>query len=418
MAGYAARTGLAQGVHDPLHVRAIVISDEAITVCLLVCEVICVDPALTTRIRERVGTALALPLARILVAATHTHSGPAGLTHTPALPAANDYLGRYDASLADAWVDACVEAATVAQNARQPVRVLAGSASASGVACNRHHPNGVVDTDVPYLAFQRTSGEVIACLYSIACHPTVLGADNLFYSADLTGAICRQLEARWQGAVVVGLTGAAGDISTRFTRRAATFAEMARLATCVSASFDLMDATLVVATNLMATHTFIKVKRKHNADRQALLQRQQIVQDQIARATNAHEYAPLQAEAMGLRIALNTDGSPKADIVTELQGIRIGDTLMLTFPGEMFVAYGLMVRRWCFPMSVLIAGYANDYIGYVPTDTTDDGYETAMAVVAPGAGTQLLDAAFHLAQDLSVSDLRTPPDINERKEAP
>jgi hypothetical protein len=417
LAGYAARAGLAQGVHDALHVRALVISDAAVMVCLIVCEVVCVDLELTTRIREQVAAALDMPHDHILVAATHTHSGPVGLTRTPALPGAVAYMGHYDTVTADTWVAVCIRAAQIAYAARQPARAIVGSVSAEGVACNRNHPDGEVDTDVPWLAFLRTDGAVTGCIYSIACHPTVLGADNLLYSADLTGAICTQLETKWHGAIVIGLTGAAGDVSTRFTRRSATLAEMERLAALVSTRFDLTGGHPLTSAGVMAARTFTRLKLKQTIDRDRLLQRQAQVQSQIASATSEQAIAPLQTEALGIRIALNSASGTQTDVLTEVQALRIGEVLILAFPGEMFVDYGLRIRAVCFPMPVLVAGYANDYVGYFPTDTTDNGYERVIAVVAPGAGDQLMDTALLLARGLFVSHTRAHSDENVHKEA-
>lgn len=45
--------------------------------------------------------------------------------------------------------------------------------------------------------------------------------------------------------------------------------------------------------------------------------------------------------------------------------------------------YGLRVRERLAPAHVLIACYANDYIGYLPTPDAETGYEVNSAIVAP-----------------------------------
>ena len=61
----------------------------------------------------------------------------------------------------------------------------------------------------------------------MACHPTVLNGENLMLSADFPGA----LESCFADAEMVAfVNGSCGDMSTRFTRRESSFAEMERMA--------------------------------------------------------------------------------------------------------------------------------------------------------------------------------------------
>jgi hypothetical protein len=399
MAGYAGRVGVAEGIHDPLHVRALVISDAGATVCILACELVCVDAALTARIREGVARAIGLAPAHILVAATHTHSSSAGVARAPTLSGATRYLGAYDDEITEAWVTCSLDAARSAHDGRTTARALKGRASAEGVAANRNHRDGVYDPDVPWLALLRPSGEVIAWLYSIACHPTVLGADNLFYSGDLTGAISRQLEAVWQDSVAVGLCGAAANISTRFTRRASSFDEMERLAAAVSARFDLAATEGGSSSGVLAAQSVVTLSLRRLHDRTALNRRLNELQTRLDDTLVKEEQAVVEAEVLGIRLALDNTGQPET-VTVEVQALRMGDVLLLGFPGEMFVEFGLAARHTLDPVTVLVAGCANDYIGYIPTDAAADGYETTMAVVASGAGDQLLHTAISLARSL------------------
>jgi hypothetical protein len=404
MAGYSARSGGAVGIHDPLHVRALVIEDERTRVCLLSCEIIAVDADLTARIRAEIARAFGIAAHDVLVAATHTHAGPAGAARTPAVPDASAYMGAYDADCADSVVETCLSAARAAFESRGAARLLSGTAFAGGVAANRAERGGIVDLDVPWLAFVRPSGALAACVYSLACHPTVLGADNLYYSGDLIGAISRQWEAERDGAIMVGLMGAAGDVSTRYTRRAATFAEVERLAARVCASFALDSGVPVALSGLAAASTWVTLPLRPAPDAERVQARRLALQRRLSAPVAAHapdgERAMLQAELLGLNLSLGMSVTAQNTLTAEVQVIDVGGCVILAFPGEMFAAFGLEARRALAPHTVLIAGCANDYIGYVPTETAGDGYETAIAVVAPDAGARLVDGALRLARTL------------------
>ena len=61
--------------------------------------------------------------------------------------------------------------------------------------------------------------------------------------------------------------------------------------------------------------------------------------------------------------------------------LRIGDLLMLAHGGELFCEYGLELKDRCGPGPVMVVGYANDLIGYVPDpDEFDRGGYAATTV--------------------------------------
>src|SRR3974377_959829 len=76
--GYSGREGGAVGVHDDLHARALVVDDGSTSAAPVSPGLIRVDRRLVASIRERASSATGVPASNILVAATHTHAGPAG----------------------------------------------------------------------------------------------------------------------------------------------------------------------------------------------------------------------------------------------------------------------------------------------------------------------------------------------------
>lgn len=410
MAGYALRAAPATGVHDDLFVRALVISDEQSTVCLLSLDLLSVDADLTCQLRAQLARLTGIEPAAVLVAATHTHAGPAGLTRFAAAPGAEQYLGIYDAAMVEAVISACGRAAGEASRSRIPARGIFEKGQTLAVAANRLMRGGVHDPAIPWLFFVDREDRTFAGLYSFACHPTVLGPDNLCYSGDLSGAICRMLEARFgHEAVVLGFTGAAGNISTRFTRRTATFAEVERLAAIVASAIDLETAVLLRNRRIDSAQAQIELPLKPAPD-SALVRRQLAnLEQKLALAAERAERAAIEATMLGLRLSLDMPQRNTASLTTEVQVISIGEAKILAFPGEMFVEYGLKAQEQLQARPTFIAGYANDYVGYVPTRDTLAGYEAAMAVLAPEAGETLLENALTLARS-SAQAARTTTD--------
>ena len=71
MAGFAARTGVAEGDHDALTVRALAVDETAVVTV----DVIGIDANLSARARARAS----LPDQAITITATHTHGGPVSM---------------------------------------------------------------------------------------------------------------------------------------------------------------------------------------------------------------------------------------------------------------------------------------------------------------------------------------------------
>jgi hypothetical protein len=57
----------------------------------------------------------------------------------------------------------------------------------------------------------------------------------------------------------------------------------------------------------------------------------------------------------------------KRTIDVEILGVRIGDFVLVTFPGEPSVQIGLNIKRMSPHELTFIAGYTNGYIYYAPT---------------------------------------------------
>jgi hypothetical protein len=58
-------------------------------------------------------------------------------------------------------------------------------------------------------------------------------------------------------------------------------------------------------------------------------------------------------------------GKPTLDV--EVVGLRIGEFVLVTFPGELTVEVGLNIKRRAPAPLTFVAGYTNGYIYYAPT---------------------------------------------------
>ena len=81
---------------------------------------------------------------------------------------------------------------------------------------------------------------------------------------------------------------------------------------------------------------------------------------------------------------LSSKVDPKP-ITAAIQGIRIGDFVLVTFSGEPFAEVGLRLKKQSPFPHTFIAAYSNGHIGYAPTADAywNEAYEDALTRLAP-----------------------------------
>ncbi|MBM4429436.1 MAG: hypothetical protein FJ026_03685 [Chloroflexi bacterium] len=84
-----------------------------------------------------------------------------------------------------------------------------------------------------------------------------------------------------------------------------------------------------------------------------------------------------------------------------MQALALGPLVLVAIPGEPFVEIGQRIRQ-AVSDPVLAVGYANGYLGYLPTAQahTEGGYEVAESPFSPQAEDLLVATALALAQEL------------------
>lgn len=419
MGGYSARAGAARGVHDPLTARTLVLEDGGRRMALLVADLLLFSGKQVERIRRRAAKWTGMAQEDVVVAATHTHSGPLTLDAPHLGGAANpEYLVWLEGTLADSI--------RRAGESLVPVRLGWASVPVRGVGARRRA--GAVDGtggqeagDLSVLAFAGADGSVRAVLLHYACHPTVMGPDNLLLSADLPGAARAALEHELQGRVpVLYLNGACGDVSTRFTRRAQTFDELERLGAIIggAAASALRGIVYREVANggVWASRTVVDLPRRflpplpqalaELADAEARWQRVQaeaasgrlVDHGALRLARTALEGAQIQTVLAHLAAGDGGEGESVLESRAEVAAWRLGDCGLATIPGELFWSLGQEIGARSGLDCCLVIGYAGGHVGYIPDEAAYDegGYEVLSSHLSRDAGAMLVSTAAAL----------------------
>lgn len=400
MTGYIARLGPAVGVHDPLYAKALVINDGQQQAALITCDVLGLDRAFVATVRVAIEATTGIPGSAIMLAASHTHAGPATLFLQDCGEVDPDWL----ANLRQHFVDVVLAAHA---NLRPAQFGLGRGAFTSGIH-NRRVPGDIMDPEVGLLQVSDEDGSPIAILINYACHPTCLEGDNRLLSAEYPGRVAERIQ-RATGAITLFFTGAIGDVGP-----------VARGWPVLEALGNgLADEVLrVLPTITVQTWDKLATASQDIALPLQTLPSIEQITEQLSESRRLDEAVDADPDPIRARVrramigwaettlaGLNAN-TIKPTVTTEIQVIRLGDLLLVSAPGELFNELGLALKYASGVPQTFICGFANDNIGYIPARRAypHGGYEIAEAykyygypaALAPAAGENYVAAAVRL----------------------
>lgn len=365
MDGYLARTSLSTGVHDPLMAQVLVLAFGDKKAVLVTLDTLAVSTAFADGLRQAIAKTIDTTPQAVMICASHTHAGPAGLQnwfpvgHRPAL----------DSDLMQMVTERLLAAAKRAFSQLTEVQLKYATGEISGIGGNRNQRDQAADSTVTALRFDALNGEPVAVLFHYACHPTILSAANVQYSADFPGTARRMIQNRYPDAVSMYLNGSAANISTRYFRRDQSFEEVTRLGELLGMRvIDLLEQPIDISPELGWQQQTIELPFRQFPSQTDL----QLTGD--ARIDQTRKEGVVLQEQLEQALAGRT-----SQRVT-VQALKIGHWVLFGVPGEPFSEMAQALRA-VHPFA-LIVGYANDYAGYFPTQSAIDA-ETYEALSSP-----------------------------------
>jgi len=410
LCGYPYVERFAEGVHDPLLASALCISDDQLTVVFVACDLLNLPTPLAAAARERIGTALGIPAAHVMVTATHTHCGPL-MVHMVTNDA-DPNVPRPDPAYRAQVEDAIVQAAIESHRAQRPARLTAAIADATGLGSNRRDPHGPRIARLPVLAARaQDTDELVAVMCVCAMHPTVLHEDWRQISGDFPGLARRWLQRHAVGprCPIVYHMGASGNQSPRHVVRANTIEEAARLGEVlgreIAAAVD--RAAPLTRDGLACTAEFVTLPTRSFPETAEAERRvtEAEAKWRSLRDAGAARAAVRTAEVdwFGSRKALAlaraaADGrltyAARERMPAEIQVLAVGEHVFVGWPGEVFVEFALQVMA-DHPHATIVTLANGELHGYLVTAeaVAGNGYEASHALFESPASGELLAKA-------------------------
>jgi hypothetical protein len=324
---------------------------------------------------------------------------------------------------------------------------------------------GPVDPEIGILRLDREDGRTLAVVYNFACHP-IQGVPSGGNTADITGFASNVIEENMsEGTIALFLQGCGGDINPVWykdvdhPRSAEPLGNQLGLSTLrgLRAIRPAVDGRLVVLNetiglpradvaqrivtlvneqqrlvrSLQGTSlnlkTFLPLAVKHSLASEfpayyshRYLHDKKLGRDDLSKldaenrrnlrqyVANIHimeELTRIQTNlALLQKHQADNLAAEKRTIDVEMLGLRIGDFVLLTFPGELTVQTGLDIKQMSAHALTFVAGYTNGYLYYAPTAeqlaNVGGAQEDSDCILAPQWHRVFMDAAARMLKRL------------------
>lgn len=347
LGGFGNRFGKpSTAVHDPISAKALVLDDGTTRLAILTTDLVGTNPAMVQRVAEKSG----FPRERLLVCASHTHSGPGAYGQGPFALLS---LGAFRQGVFDSMADGMARALTQANQSLQPASLAVGETRLPKFMRNRRKAK-IKDPALWVLRVDTRDGEPLGMLLNLTAHGTVLDEHNMELSGDWMGFTQAYLEKSVPGLTALYANGAEGDISPNIPDDSSNF-EGAK------------------AHGELGGQAALELYRSLKPDKEVKLA-----------AKTAMLPVPQTPGAVLL-------GAGKE---TMLQYLVINDAILIAVPGEPITQLGLALKahakRQGFAHPAII-GLANDHLAYLLTraEFLKGGYEARTSFFGENFGEEL-----------------------------
>jgi neutral ceramidase len=398
MAGNVRLDNKSRGVHDDIFCNILILTDDSTKVCLLGFDLVALEYPTCNDIKARIEQTAGIPASNIVIWVTHTHSGP-----DTGMPM---YQGMEDA-MTMAYVESMIEnvAREVARvnETFEEVTLKKGITNVTELSFNRRlvkkdgsvvmnfetfDPSDIIGTTGPIddelitLSAWDKNGNLFAVLVNFTLHPAILVGYKWLISRDFIHYLDEYILGKYGSqAITLFANGAEGNINHLNycdPDQLRSFEETDRIGKKLGAyvtdsfnnSFVLEGKIRFVSEKV--TIPFRKITEEEQKWADMVLERDKDLAEDLWDGIPDKTYARM-IKGMLVR--------PDKECETVLQGMAIHNFALVTFPGEVYVEFGLTVKELSPYKPTMIIGLANSMVGYIPKKEafSQGGYEVRTA---------------------------------------
>jgi hypothetical protein len=406
LTGYVLREGKSTGILHPLHARALFLKQAERRALVISCDLLALSREFVTRLRSIIQAEFDIPEDAILLACTHTHSGPATIFLWECGEVETEYLQWLETRL--------VELARAAVAGHRQVKASAGKGYLPDISENRRVEGGPIDPEVNVLCLEKLDGEKLAVLFNFACHPTCLQHPNRLVSGDYPGYAMRLVEEA-TGGIPMFFNAASGNIRpvqrNSVEALQATGARLAGVVLEVLQQLSPVEPLELSFARQEFAAPFLKIPTQAELERVGFHRDRPLFYAPQRSALMDEKQARVIEGWRASHLAVLRLGNLPESMPLEVQVIRLGNVALVGVPGELFVELGLEIKHRSGLEHVLLSCYTNDDVGYIPArhSYAHGGYEVEESyilhnlpsVLSPQVGERLVEVALGLIRQFA-----------------
>jgi hypothetical protein len=386
----------AMGTSDAVRSKSMVLKSDTGKLAFVSLDLVAISADFRKDLLERLQGS-GFHTGNLMVSATHTHSGPGGLSRNPFWELAA--LDTFRKETYRAVLDSAAQAVTRADADAARAKMETIRFEVPGAQRNRRNHPERVDRQARLILAKAESGAILGSLVLFSVHGTALEDNNLFFSADVPGGIERGLNQAFSEynlshgiasapqPVSLFVNGAVGDISPNdsdadgIQRIGAIFATAARATlfrgTPLPDFWSLAQKRVSLPWAGFNVRNCVREFRKNKPNR-------------------ALRFVPedMDFNLVGLFF-------PR---FVELTSIRWGDLVLATWPGEptQKLGSGFLSAMGNSDLEGVILGLTNEHLAYFLThdEFGEGGYESCFSFYGQSGGEAILEAQIRLGKRL------------------
>jgi neutral ceramidase len=383
LGGYGDRMSApAEGIHDRLFAKAIVFQQGSRRFALVTADILGFPPYFKDTVIERLQEE-GWSHHQVMLLPSHSHTAIDMMQIHPKNKLPIPQLGLFHRKLFELTRDRIVSVIQQACQELHVVRIGSSSVQLDGWNANRRSSDGVVDRDLTITRIDTDTGKSLAVLVHWTAHPTIMSADDMWYSGGWPGHLQRTLEALLgSSATVMYYNGAEGDQrpvarqhsgNSRWEKAERYGRELAIKCHRVWQKID------AISDGPFAFHSEV-IELPEPLAHPDFMQ------------TGGSEYGLNDAVFSKLLATI-------VPATTRSVSLRLGDLLIVGVPGEMTAKLGHEIEVAASQITdarhVVIGGLANEWISYIltPEEYTAGGYESSVSFYGPTLGPVIRDGA-------------------------
>lgn len=428
------------GIHDELYAKTVLLNKGKIKVVVIFCDLIGIEQKTILKVKELIEKEVGIPKENIIIHSTHTHTG-APTVSAFGVNENEDYLKILPELLFGSVIEA--------NNNLKEAKIGFGSGKEEDISFNRRYlmkdgtvrtnpgygnknivkPAGPIDPEVGVIKIEDKMGKLMGILVNFACHPDTVGSDlisaehpgissNNLISADYPGVISKIIKKiKGEDLVTIFATGTCGNINhcdfIGGKLKRGYFKHTEWMGTILAG-----EVTKVLEKIETQSQSILKIVTKkldipvRIPSSQDLKFAQRLIKVGIEGLTE-EEKKELKSrpnlfgnELFWAKELIYLSQEKKKTEEVEVIVIRIGDSALVFLPGEVFVEFGLKIKKNSRFKPTLVIELCNSGLGYIPTNEAfiqNTGYEERLSRssrLIPEAGDLITKAAINLLKEV------------------